>query len=497
MKLLFFTILLITVSCSGNSDSKDEAASVESPTEEVAPKTALDNANESAENTVVEEVAVIPLDEQNEEVPSFDAQYLGVPNNASYGESSYLLFQLLFDTPVDVSGSPSFSIRMGSQIKKAYYHSGSASDSLEFRYIVEAGDNDSDGIEILGLSLNGGTIENAESLSINTDIGALVPSMSGVLINTSFSTPDQVSGLAIAPTTNVNSLSLTWSVPNGNGNPISGYLVQSRKVGVSAWSGASTSSNVILITGLEEGEEYQFRVAANNGILGAFSNIEQASAFNILALNPIAWLDATDPNGDGTLPNNGDLISSWVDKTGQASAAEEPSPANQPVFETNALNGLPAIRFDDKAVGLQGTFTRTEGTDLTIIIIGQFDEGSVDKCLFEFNKGSTARAFFIDRRYANNSYYDPDLTRGRFNLWKIENKGAVARVSENDNVIFDDTINFNTDFLGEGNYVLGDDSTGGNRLKGYIGEILIFDRELSADDMNTLTNYLRNKWAVY
>ena len=44
--------------------------------------------------------------------------------------------------------------------------------------------------------------------------------------------------------------------------------------------------------------------------------------------------------------------------------------------------------------------------------------------------------------------------------------------------------------------VLGDDSTGGNRLSGYIGEILIFDRALSEDDMNVLTNYLRNKWAV-
>ena len=237
-------------------------------------------------------------------------------------------------------------------------------------------------------------------------------------------------------------------------------------------------------------------MAANNGILGAFSAIEQASTFNILNLNPIAWLDATDPSANGSQPNNGDLISSWVDKTGKASAAEDTNPANQPVFETNALNGLPAIRFDNKAVGLQGTFSRSEGTALTIIIIGQFDEGSLDKCLFEFNKGS-ARAFFIDRRYANNRYYDPALTRGRFNLWKIENKGAVAKVYENDTVIFDDSIDFNTDFVGEGSYVLGDDSTGGNRLSGYIGEILIFDRELTEGDTNTLTNYLRNKWAVY
>ena len=497
MKLLLYTIMLALISCSGNSESKDSAEAPELPLEEVLPEVALEDTGSAIEDVSSDEISVTPIQEQPEIIPSFNAQYLGVPNVGTYGESSYLLFQLLFETPVTVSGSPSFSIRLGSQIKKAYYHSGTRSDSLEFRYIVEAGDNDSDGIEILGLSLNDGAIINSDSIGINTNIDSLLPSLTGVLVDTSFSTPNQVIGLAIAPTTNSSSLSLTWSVPNGNGNPVSGYLVQLRKIRDNTWTGKSTSTNLITITGLEEGTTVPIQVAANNGILGAFSSIEQASTFNILDLNPIAWLDATDPNGDGSQPNNGDLISSWVDKTGQASAAEETNTANQPVFETNALNGLPAIRFDDKAVGLQGTFTRSEGTDLTIIIVGQFDEGSIDKCLFEFNKGSTARAFFIDRRYANNSYYDPALTLGRFNLWKIENQGAVAKVYENDTIIYDDAIDFNTDFVGEGNYVLGDDSTGGNRLSGYIGEILIFDRALSEDDMNVLTNYLRNKWAVY
>ena len=496
MKLLFCIIALLTVSCGGKGKSDDSGEAPPPVTEEVLPEAALEDTDITSGDATNGEISVVGSDEQSGTIPSFDAQFLGAPNAGSYGKSSYLLFQLLFDTTVTVGGTPSFSLRIGSQIKKAYYHSGSGSDSIEFRYIVEAGDNDSDGIEMLGLSLNDGAIENPEGISINAGIDSLVPSLAGVLVDTSFDAPNQVAGLAIAPTTNSTSLSLTWSVPSGNGNAISSYLVQSRKVGENAWLGQSAANNVIVIAGLEEGTQYQFRVAANNGILGAFSAIEQASTFNILNLNPIAWLDATDPSANGSQPNNGDLISSWVDKTGKASAAEDTNPANQPVFETNALNGLPAIRFDNKAVGLQGTFSRSEGTALTIIIIGQFDEGSLDKCLFEFNKGS-ARAFFIDRRYANNRYYDPALTRGRFNLWKIENKGAVAKVYENDTVIFDDSIDFNTDFVGEGSYVLGDDSTGGNRLSGYIGEILIFDRELTEGDTNTLTNYLRNKWAVY
>ena len=108
MKLLLYTIMLALISCSGNSESKDSAEAPEAPLEEVLPEVALEDTDSAIEDVSSDEISVTPILEQPEIIPSFNAQYLGVPNVGTYGESSYLLFQLLFDTPVTVSGSPSF-----------------------------------------------------------------------------------------------------------------------------------------------------------------------------------------------------------------------------------------------------------------------------------------------------------------------------------------------------------------------------------------------------
>ena len=498
MKILLFVILVLPIAC--KKKSSNESVQPVEGTATVAVEEEVDSAVENEEDPGM---AVIPVpiddlpDEKSNIKGSFNATDIVAPNDGTYGEGSSLVFQVQFEDVVDVTGSPSLSIQVGSQTKAAQYTTGSGTAALEFKYLVHSNDSDSDGIELLDFSMNDGQITNSKQESMDSNISSLIPSLVEVLIDSSSPPPNQVSGLAIAPTTSASSLSLTWSVPDGNGSQVSSFLIQYKKVGDSSWTNQVNSSNIIIISGLEEGTQYEFRVAANNGILGAFSDVEQASTFNILNFNPIAWLDATDPNGDGTVPNDGDLVASWTDKTGQASAAEEVNTAQQPVFKTNVINGLPAIRFDDKPVGLQGTFTRTEGTDLTIVIIGQYDEGYTDRCMFEFKGGGNARAFFIDRRYASNIYYNPALTKGGFKLWLIENKGQTAKVYENGDLIFDDVTNFNTDFVGQGNYVLGDDTTGGNRLFGYIGEILIFDQQLSSEDISTLTTYLRNKWSIY
>ena len=62
--------------------------------------------------------------------------------------------------------------------------------------------------------------------------------------------------------------------------------------------------------------------------------------------------------------------------------------------------------------------------------------------------------------------------------------------------LYNGTNDFNTNFVGTGNYFLGDDSTGDNRLNGFIGEILIFDSALSTSDIQSIENYLNTKWGL-
>ena len=73
------------------------------------------------------------------------------------------------------------------------------------------------------------------------------------------------------------SITIQWTRPrNDGGSPITGYVIEKRKVGGGGWSKArhvfvpsQTPTNVrVVVTGLEENCEYQFRVAAVNAVAG-------------------------------------------------------------------------------------------------------------------------------------------------------------------------------------------------------------------------------------
>jgi hypothetical protein len=428
------------------------------------------------------------------------------PANATYAENGTLIFQINFQESVNITGNPRLVLDIGGVTRYATYSGGTGSTGIEFTYTVLAGDNDADGISFQSTSidLQGGDSIIAVSdgtTNANIDFSANVSSLTSVLVDTSsgITPPDQVTGVTTAPTTNNTELSVAWSIPNDNGTAITHYVVQYREQGQSTWNNLNPnpSSNNALISGLTAGITYEIRVAADNGLLGPYSSISTAEIFDIMSLDPVAWLSATDVNGNGSTPANGTKIATWVELTGAASNATEANVANQPTFETNVINGLPAVRFDNHDRGLEGTFSRSNGTDLTFVIVGQFDSGQNDKCLFEFDGGGGARGFFIDRRYASNTNYSPALTKGSFQLWTIQDSGTNAVISENINTqIFNGGTMFNTDFTGTGNYVLGDDVTGGNRMYGYIGEFLIFDRVLTPAELSTLQNYLKNKWGT-
>ncbi|MEE2672020.1 MAG: fibronectin type III domain-containing protein [Bdellovibrionota bacterium] len=426
------------------------------------------------------------------------------PVNGTYPDGVGLLFQVNFNEAVNVTGSPRVLIDVGGVTKYATYKTGSGTSGLEFEYIVQPGDADADGISFVStvIDLNSGTVKGLDTDNAVLDFSLYDDDMSGVLVDTAsgITPPDQVTGLTTAPTTSNTELALSWAIPADNGTAITSYAVQYREQGQSTWitQSPATTTNSTTITGLSAGITYEFRVAANNGLLGPFSATATAEIFDILSLDPIAWLDATNVNGNGSSPADGQKVASWADLTGAASNATEANAANQPVMAYNAQNGLPAVRFDDQAVGLEGSFVRNIGTDLTFVIVGQFDTGYSDKCLFEFrNGGGNARGFFIDRRYASNNNYNPALTKGSFQLWRIENDGPNATVTENSSTnLFTGGINFDTDFTGTGNYVLGDDTTGGNRMYGYIAEFLVFDRALTAQEISTLEQYLKNKWGT-
>ncbi|WP_394351410.1 YDG domain-containing protein, partial [Psychroflexus aurantiacus] len=89
---------------------------------------------------------------------------VSVPTNATYTAGQNLDFTVNFNENVTVdtaSGSPQLGITIGTDTRQAVYQSGSGTAALAFRYTVQVGDIDTDGIAVGTLAANGGTLRDA------------------------------------------------------------------------------------------------------------------------------------------------------------------------------------------------------------------------------------------------------------------------------------------------------------------------------------------------
>jgi hypothetical protein len=107
---------------------------------------------------------------------------VGVPTNATYLAGQHLDFTVNFTEVMTVTGTPQLSLTIGASTVYANYQSGTGSTALVFRYTVQSGDLDANGIAVGTLTLNGGTIRDAVTndavLTLNS-----VGSTSGVLVD--------------------------------------------------------------------------------------------------------------------------------------------------------------------------------------------------------------------------------------------------------------------------------------------------------------------------
>ncbi|WP_252858363.1 Ig-like domain-containing protein [Pseudomonas nitroreducens] len=124
---------------------------------------------------------------------------VSVPPGALNTAGSTLDFVVQTSEAVVVDGSPKLAIDMGGRTVYADYVSGSGSTSLVFRYTVQAGDNDADGIQVSGLSANGGSLRDATGNALNPSLNGVGDSH-GVLVDTRAPTATGIVRLDPSPT---------------------------------------------------------------------------------------------------------------------------------------------------------------------------------------------------------------------------------------------------------------------------------------------------------
>jgi hypothetical protein len=150
--------------------------------------TATDNAGNA---TTTADTTNATVDNQAATVGS-----VSVPSNGTYISGQNLDFTVNYSEAVTVNttgGTPRLALTIGATVRFAGYLSGSGTTALVFRYTVQAGDSDSNGIALNAtLQPNGGTLQddvgNAASTTLNS-----IGSLTSVLVDAQGPSIDSVS----------------------------------------------------------------------------------------------------------------------------------------------------------------------------------------------------------------------------------------------------------------------------------------------------------------
>ncbi|WP_255988624.1 Ig-like domain-containing protein [Chitinolyticbacter albus] len=136
---------------------------------------------------------------------------VSVPAGAPYNAGDVLSFVVNASEAVLVNtagGTPRLALDIGGSTAYANYVAGSGSSTLVFQYTVLPADNDADGIHVVGLSANGGTLQDTVGNTMNLALNAIGDTQGVVIDNT----PPAASGITRVDATPTGADSVRFTV---------------------------------------------------------------------------------------------------------------------------------------------------------------------------------------------------------------------------------------------------------------------------------------------
>lgn len=266
--------------------------------------------------------------------------------------------------------------------------------------------------------------------------------------------------------------------------------------------------------------------AINEGI-NLYRKSKLASARNLTQNSPLIymegitlWVEATSKNSfDDEEPGNGDVIENWhlIDyKSLNKDTLTQSNADYRPVYSSSEMNGRPGVKFDGNNDLLKKSYLYSElfGTeDLTIFIVQKHDSTDSTTTTFRWITGTKlvglhapegSNIHFDYGDYSVDNYrYSPVATNfsDAVKMITLKKDGASADVRVNGSSIGSNISAFNGAIAPStsGNLYLGnekDDGTSTYNFKGLIGEFVIFNKALTDDEINSVEDYLSQKWAI-
>ena len=215
-----------------------------------------------------------------------------------------------------------------------------------------------------------------------------------------------------------------------------------------------------------------------------------------------AWYKA-----DSLSLNDGDAVSLWDDSSGNGYDVSQAVGVRQPTFETNELNGLPVIRYDNVNDLLSdGDIADLDvGTgDIWMACVFKSTDDSTQQCLFE--KGETTFGLFVTgggdlKARLGSQANAPTQSSGNWSRTAFV-IATASRVSSTCNGFVngsDMTTTGTTDTGSISNsdvFDIGSTAVGASPMNGDIAEVMVGGATLSTDDRQKIEGYLAHRYGL-
>jgi len=225
------------------------------------------------------------------------------------------------------------------------------------------------------------------------------------------------------------------------------------------------------------------------------------------------WLDASKITG----LNDGDSVGTWNDLSGNANDATQATSNKKPTFQTNEINGLPAVQFD----GVDDTMAipSITITGYTAFVVGIKDSSSTSKMpLFCSNPGSSGGGFiflyYSDANlysttfggggapngtfvYSSGAGINTALSSAFIGVADYESGAAANTIKHYINsTLYSLAYTHSAQTFGTGIEEIGARTNSGDYANAKYSEVLLYNSKLSDANRSLVESYLRTKWGT-
>lgn len=237
---------------------------------------------------------------------------------------------------------------------------------------------------------------------------------------------------------------------------------------------------------------------------GTWSVTSIIGSWNLSAFNPTSisnqyiWMDGSDPLGTGTPPTNGTNVLP-VDKFGVATITQATT-SQQPIYYSNQQNGLGTLYANDAVSTQVFVSASTYGNNVTIFLLAT-PTTSVNSYIFAGDNGGGGPTFlsgYSSKAYEwfnNSDRYTMATTASGYNLLTTAQttSGTNTKLYYNGGLINSYTY---TQSISSNKLIRIFNSDASNYFKGYVAELIIYTKILSATELTAMNLYFANKWGL-